>query len=443
MRAPIHTPSARSYRWLSVLSLGLLLLLQACDSGNSSFNNNSTKGGSGNIGVNNAAFTGNLLFVKSGNMFILHGKDDTLTQLTQDGTAFQPSLSPDGSTIAFELRKGNNDYSDIATMPIAGGNATKITDDALYNRSTGVPYHYLFWAANPIWSANGKNIIYLTDFFKGALTTPFFSNPTCPGLSGKDWVLDMGIVELPASARPVAGGQLNRPPKQLAWPYCYAGGDQDISLRPGTSDTEILFTSYQYVGANLDLALRLSLLIIPANGGNSKVIQLSPADPKVPILDPSFSPDGKYITYIRRQNSQDDLYIMPVDAKITGTPNNESYPLTGGGTSVYYTNTTYFEHSQKLASGIISQPVWGADNTLFFKEFNNGEFDLFMAKVKFSAPAPTATATTAPGATPTPTATPEPVITLDGNPVQLTQGGIDCITGTPSPQCRSRPVWFP
>ncbi|HEY7358709.1 MAG TPA: hypothetical protein VH590_19640, partial [Ktedonobacterales bacterium] len=120
-------------------------------------------------------------------------------------------------------------------------------------------------------------------------------------------------------------------------------------------------------------------------------------------------------------------------AKITGASNQESYPLIGNSQSSYYTNTSFYAHSQKLASGIIGQPVWGSNNTLFFMEFDNGEFNLFMAKVKVSTPAPTATTTPAPGVTPTPTATPEPTITLDGAPVQLTQGGIDG---------QSRPVWF-
>lgn len=433
MRARSNWPSVRRYRWLSVFSLGLLLLLQACGGGNNNnFSSHNTKNGT-TIDTNNAAaFTGNILFDKGGNLFILHGKDDSLTQLTQDGTALQPSISPDGNTIAFELRRAGQDYSDIATMSMTGGNATLLTDDSLHNRSTGAPYHYLFWAGNPIWTADGRHIIYLSDFFKGENTTPF-PNPTCPGNSIKDWILDMGIVELPANARPVHGGQLNDPPKQLSWPYCYAGGDQDLSLRPGASNTQVLFTSFQYVGSNLDLVTQMSLLIIPANGGNSKVIQLSPQDPKALPLEPSFSPDGSYITYVRRENGQDNLYIMPIAASVTGTPNQESYALIRNGQSVYYTNTSYYGQSLKLADGIIGQPVWGDNNTLFFIEFNNGEFDLYMAKVKFSTPAPAATGTAAPGATATSTTSQAPTIALDGNPVQLTQGGLDDT---------SRPVWF-
>ncbi len=299
-----------------------------------------------------------------------------------------------------------------------------------------MPEHYLFWAANPIWSVDGQHLIYLSDFFKGGATTPNYPNPTCPGNSAGDWILDMGIVELPTSARPVSGGQLNDPPKLLSWPYCYAGGDQDLSLRPGTTDTEVLFTSFQYTGANLDLVTQMSLLVIPAGGGNSSVIQLSPSDPKVVPLEPSFSPDGKYITYIRRENGQDNLYIMPIDPSVTGTPNQEVYGLEGNGRSTYYTNTSYYGQSQKLLSGIVGQPVWGDNNTLFFTMFNNGSFDLYMAKVKFSAPAASAPMSATPTLGVTPTTPPPalPTITLDGAPIQLTQGGID---GT------SRPVWFP
>jgi hypothetical protein len=132
-------------------------------------------------------------------------------------------------------------------------------------------------------------------------------------------------------------------------------------------------------------------------------------------LEPSFSPDGKYITYIRRTTGGDDLYVMPVDATVTGTPNQESYPLIKNGKTVYYTNTSYFADSQKLATGMIGQPVWGDSHTLFFTEYTNNEFNLFMARLKY----------TSAGAGQT--------VALDGNPIQLTQGGID------GP---SRPDWF-
>ncbi len=433
------------WRWLNISSwlavASLVALLQACDSGSN--NNFSSNGNSGNVSTNRTvAFNGSILFVKDGNLFILHGKDESVTPLTSNGSAFQPSVSPDGSTIAFELRKPGSDYSDLATMPLAGGSVKLHTDDRLLCRcdpdKSGV-YHYQFWAGNPIWTADGKNLIYLSDFYKGGRQQNLV-NQTCIGNAIKDSIQDLGIVEMPANAKALpaipAFGNPNKP-RLLAWPYCYAGGDQDLSLRPGVSDTEILFTSFRYIPPqNIDLGAQISLLIIPKNGGAERVIQLSPADPKVIPLEPSFSPDGKYITYIRRENGQDDLYIMPVDATIpNGTPNTldnglpERYALEGGGSATYSTNLTYFKASQKLASGIIGQPVWGAQNQLFFEEFQNNAFDLFLATVKFAAPTVSATAT--PGVTATPGSA--PAITLDGTPKQLTQNGIDG---------GSRPVWL-
>ena len=422
--------SAKQYKLMAILSLSLLLALQACGGNNGNYKTNGTKG-SGNITTNtDAKFTGQIIFVKNNNIFVLDGKTNKLTQLTSGNNTMQPSLSPDGKTLALEVRQPNNFYSDLATMPFqAGGTPTMLTDDSLHNLSDGIPHHYEFWANNPIWTADGQNLIYLSDFFKGGDTTRDYYNQTCTGNASSDWILDMGIVEMSATAQPapaVATNGARNAPKQLAWPYCYSGGDQNLSLRPGVSDTEILFTSFQYTGPQLDLTAQLSLLILSPDGKNS-VIQLSPSDPNAVPLEPSWSPDGKYITYIRRENGQDNLYIMPVpDTTITGTPNDESYLLNGGGRDTYYTNTTYYSQSQLLATGIYGNPVWGDGTHIVFMQFdttdNGGTFDLFLATLKFPKPAasPTGTASATATAAPAPTA-----ISISGTPIRLTQGGVD------------------
>jgi hypothetical protein len=422
---------------MAVFSLSMLLTLQACGGGgNGNYQSNGTKG-SGNINTNqDAKFKGQIIFVKNRNIFVLDGKTNKLTQLTTGNNTMQPALSPDGKTLALEVRQQGNFYSDLATMPFqAGASPTMITDDSLHNTSDGVPRHYEFWANNPIWTADGQNIIYLSDYYKGGLTTSI-SNRTCISNSSQDWILDMGIVEMPANSQPApalaANGRRNAP-TQLTWPYCYAGGDQNLSLRPGVSDTEILFTSFQYTGQQLDLTAQLSLLIVSPDG-NSSVIQLSPSDPNAIPMEASWSPDGKYITYIRRENQEDNLYIMPVpDTTITGTANDEVYLLNGGGKTTYYTNTTYYSQSQKLAEGIYGNPVWGDSTHLVFMKFdtadNGGTFDLFLATLK------TATPTAGPTANPTSTATTAPAsgaISISGTPTQLTQGGVDG---------ESTPVW--
>jgi hypothetical protein len=442
-----HQPrwhTQRTHTLLSLLSLGLLLVVAACGGSGGNIKTTQTNGDSGGIGVNgDAKFQGNIIFAKSRNMFILHGKDGSLTQLTSDGTSLQPAISPDHNTVAFEVRKPNTGYSDIATMPVTGGAITMRTDNSLHvppgedpKAENGArPLHYQYWGTNPIWTSDSQNIIYLTDFFKGGYTTSII-NQTCTGLASNNWILDMGIVEMPANAR--AAPTLQQPPTLLAWPYCLAGGDQDLSLRPGVADTEILFTSFQYVGAKNDLISQLALLIIP-DSGPERVVFLSPEDPNALPLEASWSPDGKYITYIRREQGQDNLYVMPIDTNVTGAPTGEDYPLNGRGTrrSVYYTNTDYYAASQKLADGIIGNPIWISNDQLVFMEFNNGIFDLFLANLKFSTPAAAATPTANPTdttATGTPGAQNVPGIQIDGTPQQLTQGGVDG---------ESRPVWFP
>jgi Tol biopolymer transport system component len=424
----------------------LLLALQACGGSNGNYKR---YGGPNGGGINNnATFTGKIIFVKNRNIFVLDGKTNSVTPLTFGNNTLQPSLSPDGKTLALEVRQQSNFYSDIATMPFqAGASPTLHTNNALLCHcdpdESGV-YHYEFWADNPIWTSDGQNLIYLSDFFKGGRTTNPYYNQTCTGTAFKDYIQDLGIVQIQVDAQPipaVASNGKTNPPKQLAWPYCSAGGDQDLSLRPGVPDTEVLFTSFQYTGIQLQLAAQISLLIIPNDGSPERIVQLSPLDPNTIPLEPSWSPDGKYITYIRRENQEDNLYIMPVpDTTITGTQNilpnglPETYLLDQGGKTTYYTNTSYYDKSQKLADGMYGNPVWSPDGkSLLFMKFdttdNGGTFNLFLAKLKFATPTagPTASPTSATTAAPT-----NVTISLDGTQVQLTQGGIDG---------ESRPIW--
>ena len=448
MRTRLPGWSTLQPRTLAAAGLLILLLaLQACGDSNGNYKTYGGPGPNGG-GINsNTRFTGKIIFVKNRNIFVLDGKTNTPIQLTTGSDTLQPALSPtDKNTLVFQLRKPGSDYSNIATMPLQTGVApTVLTDNAMHYPSPGnAPNNrYQFWANNPIWTADGQNIIYLTDFFKGGYaTTPTIANPTCPGIND-DFVIDMGIVEIPANAKPlpsVASNGKGNPPKQLAWPYCSAGGDQDLSLRPGVANTEILFTSFQYIPPQQSqLGAQLSLLIIPNDGSPERIVQLSPLDPNAVPLEPAWSPDGKYITYIRRENGQDNLYIMPIaDATITGTPNTingntEIYNLQTGGKTAYYTNTGYYDKSQKLADGIYGNPVWGDSTHIVFMKFdttdNGGTFNLFLAKLKFATPAigpsgtPTGTATTAPTAA---------VVSIDGPQAQLTKGGVDG---------ESRPIW--
>ena len=68
----------------------------------------------------------------------------TVKFTTDEGTWVSIDVSPDGRTLVFDLS------GDLYTLPIAGGKATRITD--------GLPFD-----AQPRWSPDGKNIVFVTD----------------------------------------------------------------------------------------------------------------------------------------------------------------------------------------------------------------------------------------------------------------------------------------
>src|SRR5215813_11661757 len=63
---------------------------------------------------------------------------------TDEGTWLSLDVSPDGSTIVFEL------LGDIYTLPIAGGKATRITSGQMFD-------------AQPHYSPDGKSIVFVSD----------------------------------------------------------------------------------------------------------------------------------------------------------------------------------------------------------------------------------------------------------------------------------------
>jgi len=68
----------------------------------------------------------------------------TVKFTTDEGTWMSLDVSPDGRTLVFDLA------GDLYTLPVTGGKATRITDGMAFD-------------AQPRWSVDGKNIVYVTD----------------------------------------------------------------------------------------------------------------------------------------------------------------------------------------------------------------------------------------------------------------------------------------
>ena len=78
----------------------------------------------------------------------------------ESGNDFNPSVSPDGKTVAFYSDR--NGYLDVFTMPISGDKQVSLTDRL---HSSNNPYNYFrdnntFWLFKISWSPDGKSLVF-------------------------------------------------------------------------------------------------------------------------------------------------------------------------------------------------------------------------------------------------------------------------------------------
>jgi Tol biopolymer transport system component len=82
-------------------------------------------------------------------------------------------------------------------------------------------------------------------------------------------------------------------------------------------------------------------------------------------LEPSFSPDGKFLAFIRGGPQGDDLMVTPLAAAFAAEPN--PYPSEG---------------ATLLQAGMVAQPVWAPDgNSIAFLMLVKGSFDLYVLPI--------------------------------------------------------------
>ncbi len=377
-----------------VLGLGVALALQGCtDSGGSQFRSvpGTQSSTASALEINTSAhFQGHIAFVRNHQLYVLNGKDDTVSALPAGADVQDPAYSPDGSRLAYVQRGAS--WSDLMVIAAQGGQPVALT----HNQGTGqqitcdngVSESNAVWAANPIWTPDGSALYYLSDAQKLLKTSCGF--------------LDLAVWKIAAQ-----GGKSSL----ILWPargidatgFPGAGGDADLSLRPG-SDDQLVYTHYAYDGqADNERLVQIYLATLDQSQ------ELEPDQPQELALTPtisdagtpqqamqaSWSPDGNFLAYIVHANGAVSLEVMRVSNPARGAPNFHDYanalPI--------------------LPDGAYSYPVWSPDGkSLLYVEFKNNEYNLYLTQL-------TVTGTT---------------ISLQGNPVQLTQGGIDG---------DSRPAW--
>ncbi|MBV9615676.1 MAG: PD40 domain-containing protein [Ktedonobacteraceae bacterium] len=359
----------------------LSLSLQSClGSGNTTNSNDfKTVGANGStIGINStdqATFKGNIYFTLNHNLYVLDGTR-VPRQLTHNLMVMDPTISPDGKWIAFSVRYPN--YSDIAYMSVNGGPLhTVITGKGQFYAANGDGTNNYYWCAQPAWSPDSKNLLFLSDlqkqFFWKSLGAPF----------NNAYFSDMQIFTLPIGQPTLVAKDVNTTVQAVAYASYGDGGDRDPMYRPHNND-QIAFTHYQYDPSGTQQIIQIFLEDPNAianhpgvyNPVDDPAVPLTPANTNQQSMEPAFSPDGNSIAYIRRQSSTSTgLYVMPAANNVTQDPNNPA---------VQKVALQPFNKSALILSGqYISDPIWSPDGKqIAYLSYSNNFFDLWLATVR-------------------------------------------------------------
>jgi Tol biopolymer transport system component len=277
------------------------------------------------VPVKHFAVPGHLYAVKGRRLYIFSGS--SVKPVPGASGVKDPAVTLDGARLAYAQIQGQ--ASTIGVGQSSGEGTERITSGSAPEGS--------LWAFAPAFSTDGRRIAYLTDRGK---------RPSSPQ---NLWPNDLGVWMYDI---------VTRESTRVVAPVDYTGGDSDPTFRPGTAD-QLVYTSYLYDGAPLQPVARLALM----STQTGRTSFLSPSLAR--NFQPSFSPDGKFLAFIRGGPEGDDLFATPLAASFAAEPH--PYPT---------------EAATLLQAGTVSQPVWAPDgNSIAFLMLVKGSFDLFVLPI--------------------------------------------------------------
>src|SRR5438552_4060080 len=232
---------------------------------------------------NEALFKGKLYFTQGHVLLVMDGSRNVRALTPGKYFVGDPSVSPDGRTLAFIVRYKYS--SDLVSMPVNGTHWTILKTGSgqyILNPPYPAPRSTHKWYFQPSWEDN-THLLFLSDFEKLTVN---------PGVDAQ--LLDLQVFS-------ISNNSPNNP-QEVAYASFGDGGDRDPSYRPHHTN-QAVYTHYMYDSSQTQQVIQIFLtetnaIVNHPNAGYhpgvneyDPAVALTPASTSVQNLMPSFSPD--------------------------------------------------------------------------------------------------------------------------------------------------------
>ncbi|MBP8252725.1 MAG: PD40 domain-containing protein [Herpetosiphon sp.] len=292
---------------------------------------------------------GKLLFVRiengTGNIWVHAGTE--ARRITTSGKKYHASWSPDGKQIAYIQREES--FSDIWVMNADGTNKIRVTQ----NEPEGVPARSkdhivsIKWAFQPQWSPDGAYLAYVSQQIP----------PTSiDGELYQEYPLSLFVY----GTRRIGSGVI--PGAEFSR---FVKADTDIGSPTWSPDGRMIVYSQTERCLSCEGKTTLGYDLLDIAGGNDVVGVLQASDETTfnKAIDPTFSPDGKWLAYVKNEPNNSNIWIVPApnaDGTVKGTP------------------------IQLTSDGRIRKPTWSPDGTKLAYFLINDQVSMMVADVTIS-----------------------------------------------------------